>query len=188
MKKIALFASGNGSNAENIYNYFLGNPDIKIAMLVCNKADAGVWERFKNIDIEKILISKSDLSSNPFLQNLHDIDFIVLAGFLLLIPKELIEQFENRILNIHPSLLPKHGGKGMYGQHIHKAVLENKDKETGITIHLVNEDFDKGEILFQAQIAMEEGETVESISKKIHALEQNSFPKVIESYIKKQGF
>lgn len=188
MKKIALFASGNGSNAINIYNYFRDHTGIKVTMLVCNKEDAGVWDKFKNTHIEKILISKSDLSSKQFIQKLESIDFIILAGFLLLVPKELINLFPNRIINIHPALLPNYGGKGMYGHHVHQAVLDNKEKETGITIHLVNEEFDKGEILFQAQIQLSQDETIESISNKIHAIEQSSFPKVIERYISKHDY
>jgi phosphoribosylglycinamide formyltransferase 1 len=185
MKKIALFASGNGSNAINIYNYFLDHTGIQATMLICNKENAGVWDKFENSPIEKILISKSDLTSREFIQKLATIDFLVLAGFLLLIPKELIAMFPNRIINIHPSLLPNFGGKGMYGHHVHQAVLDAKEQETGITIHLVNEEFDKGEILFQAQVPLSSHETIESISQKIHSLEQDSYPKVIENYITK---
>ena len=150
---------------------------------MCNKVHAGVWDRFSEIDVEKILLSKDELNSPNFLDKLAEIDFIVLAGFLLLIPREFIQRFQNRILNIHPSLLPKYGGKGMYGAHVHHAVVQNQETETGITIHLVNEEYDKGQILFQSAFPISKQDTVDSIQSKIHKLEHEFFPKVIQEYI-----
>jgi phosphoribosylglycinamide formyltransferase 1 len=177
---IAIFASGSGSNAENIYNYFKSSENISIKSIICNNPEAGVIERFIDTDVEVILIEKSDLSDIEFINDLEGIDLIVLAGFLALIPKELIAAFPNKIINIHPALLPKYGGKGMYGDHVHKAVLENKESEHGITIHYVNEEFDKGKIIFQEKFQISENENLESIKTKIHDLEFNHFPKVIE--------
>lgn len=184
-KKIALFASGSGTNAENIFRSFESHPNIEVAMLISNKADAGVWERFRHIPISKIIISKNDLSSQEFLAQLASVDYIILAGFLLLIPPKLIRTYPNKIINIHPSLLPKYGGKGMYGDHVHEAVLEHKESESGITIHLVNEEYDKGRILFQAKCIVDTSDTIERLRAKIHGLEMEYFPKVIEAYILK---
>ncbi len=185
MIKLAIFASGSGSNAENIFHYFKDNSSISVTTLVCNKSDAGVWNRFEKIDIEKIQINKNDLSSQEFLDSLQDIDCIILAGFLLLIPKELISMFKDKIINIHPSLLPKFGGKGMYGKYVHEAVLANHEKETGITIHLVNEIYDEGKILFQAKFNILDSDDLSSIQSKIHVLEQAHFPSIIEDYLEK---
>ena len=180
MKNIAIFASGSGSNAENIYNYFLDSKNISVTTLVCNNPNAGVIERFLYKDIEIILIEKMDLSDYDFIDNLKGIDLIVLAGFLALVPKELIAAFPNKIINIHPALLPKYGGKGMYGDHVHKAVLENKEQEHGITIHYVNEEFDKGKIIFQEKFEISSDENLESLKTKIHNLEFKFFPLIIE--------
>lgn len=176
-------ASGSGSNAENIHRYFESHPNIEVAMLISNKADAGVWKRFEHTDVQKILVSKQELSSDDFLSKLKDIEYIILAGFLLLIPQSLIRSFPHQIINIHPSLLPQYGGKGMYGDHVHEAVLEHKEFESGITIHLVNEEYDKGRILFQAKCMVDTSDTLESLRAKIHKLEMEHFPKVIEDYI-----
>lgn len=177
---IAIFASGSGSNAENIYNYFLDSNKITVTTLVCNNPNAGVINRFLYKDIEIILIEKKDLSDSDFIENLKEIDLIVLAGFLALVPKELIAAFPKKIINIHPALLPKYGGKGMYGDHVHKAVIENKEKEHGITIHYVNEEFDKGEIIFQEKFEISSDENLDSLKTKIHNLEFKHFPKIIE--------
>jgi phosphoribosylglycinamide formyltransferase-1 len=183
LKKLAIFASGSGSNAENIFHYFENNESMQTSMLISNHADAGVWDRFRRYDVEKIVISKKDLNDPAFLNRLQDIDLIVLAGFLLLIPAELIEKFSNRIINIHPALLPKYGGKGMYGDHVHRAVLANHEQEHGITIHLVNEEYDRGEILFQAKFEINEEDNLDTIKNKIHALEHEFYPRIIEQFM-----
>lgn len=180
MKNIAIFASGSGSNAENIFNYFLDSNKITVTTLVCNNPNAGVIERFLYKDVEIILIEKKELSDSDFIENLKEIDLIVLAGFLALVPKELIAAFPKKIINIHPALLPKYGGKGMYGDYVHKAVLENKEKEHGITIHYVNEEFDKGEIIFQEKFEISSNENLDSLKIKIHNLEFKHFPMIIE--------
>jgi phosphoribosylglycinamide formyltransferase 1 len=183
MIRLAIFASGSGSNAENIFHSFKNNDQVEVQMLVCNKVEAGVWDRFKTTNIQKVLISKSDLESKDFLSQLSQIDFIILAGFLLKIPSILIEKFPSKIINVHPSLLPKYGGKGMYGAHVHKAVLEAKETETGITIHLVDEEFDHGKHLFQVSFPIESEDSLESIQSKINALEMEFYPKVIEEVV-----
>mgnify|MGYP002385869544 CR=1 FL=1 len=187
MISLAVFASGSGSNAENVYTYFSAHSGIHVTHLISNKREAGVWDRFREIAVTKILINKLDLSSNEFIQSLQKVDFIILAGFLVLIPEELIKAFEHRIINIHPSLLPKYGGKGMYGDHVHQSVLENNESNTGITIHLVNEKYDDGEILFQKSFSILPSFRIEDIRTKIHDLEYENFPKVIEDYCLKLG-
>lgn len=181
-KHIAIFASGSGSNAENIYNYFQDS-NINVKYLVCNHATAGVLTRFENKGVEILLVSKTDLKSEEFIQKLKDIDLIVLAGFLILIPPILIQSFPDKIINIHPALLPKYGGKGMYGDHVHRAVLENKEEFHGITIHYVNEEFDKGEIIFQEKFKVTGDDSLTSIQAKIHQLEFEWFPKIIEKLL-----
>lgn len=183
-KHIAIFASGSGSNAENIYNYFLGT-SILVKYIVCNNPNAGVIERFIDTDVEVILIEKKDLSDPEFIQDLNGIDLIVLAGFLALIPESLIAAFPKKIINIHPALLPKYGGKGMYGDHVHRAVLDNNEKDHGITIHYVNEEFDKGEIIFQEEFVVTEEDDLTSIQSKIHILEFKNYPIVIERLVTK---
>jgi phosphoribosylglycinamide formyltransferase-1 len=187
MINVALFASGNGTNAENLINYFSASKEVKIKLVVTNNADAGIVKRAeahkKNIQI----ISKQALASYTdqiidFLQT-EKVDLIVLAGFLLKIPEKLIQAFPNRIINIHPALLPKHGGKGMYGHHVHKAVIDANEKESGITAHYVNEEYDKGAIILQAVCRVDENETVETLSEKIHELEYFYFPKAVEKVI-----
>jgi len=182
-KNIAIFASGSGSNAENIYQYFKCNEAVKVKYLVCNNPEAFVLHRFENTGVEIIQIKKSDLAAIPLLDRLKEIDLIVLAGFLLLIPLEMVQSFPNKIINIHPALLPLYGGKGMYGDNIHKAVIKNDETEHGITIHYVNEEFDKGEIIFQSRFKIEQEDTLESIKDKIHQLEMEFYPKVIEEVL-----
>ncbi|GAB4260698.1 MAG: phosphoribosylglycinamide formyltransferase [Vicingaceae bacterium] len=185
VKKIAVFASGSGSNAENLYHYFSKNDRIKIALIVTNNPKAYVINRAKRLHIPYLIINKEALGTNNFFEKLNSygITHIVLAGFLLKIPEALIKVFPNKIINIHPSLLPKYGGKGMYGSHVHEAVIKNKEKESGITIHLVNEKYDDGKILFQANCLIDEKETPESLAQKIHELEYKYFPKVVEEYL-----
>lgn len=182
--KIAILASGNGSNAENICKK-IENDNIEINLIASNKKNAFVLERAKKLGVESLVFSKSELENGDLQKELlkRNIDFIVLAGFLLKIPESLINKFENRIINIHPALLPKFGGKGMYGDNVHKAVKESGDKASGISIHLVNKEYDKGRIIFQAKCLVEDKDSPEDIANKVHELEYKHFPKVIENYI-----
>ena len=177
-KNIVVFASGSGSNAVKIYEYFLGLNNVNIASLYCNNPNAKVLERFKSFNIDTVLFSKDDLKSNTILNSLKKVnpDLIVLAGFLLKIPKDITNFFKNKIINIHPALLPLYGGKGMYGENIHKAVIKNKDKMSGLTIHYVNDKYDDGTIIFQKIIRIEPGETPLSLSKKILTEEHINYP------------
>ena len=177
-KNIVVFASGSGSNAVKIYEYFSGLNNVNIASLYCNNPNAKVLERFKSFNIDTVLFSKNDLKSNTILNSLKNVnpDLIVLAGFLLKIPKDITNFFKNKIINIHPALLPLYGGKGMYGENIHKAVIKNKDKMSGLTIHYVNDKYDDGTIIFQKTIRIEPGETPLSLSKKILTEEHINYP------------
>ncbi|MFN0728670.1 phosphoribosylglycinamide formyltransferase [Polaribacter gochangensis] len=187
MKRIAIFASGSGSNAENIINYFTLNKTAIVSKVFCNNPNAKVFERCKRLQIDAVLFSKEDFfNTNVVLNQLKEVaDYIVLAGFLLKIPTTIIDAYPNKIINIHPALLPKYGGKGMYGMRVHNAVKKNKDSETGITIHFVNENYDEGAIIFQATTKLEDSDAEEDIAQKIHTLEYKHFPKVIESVILK---
>ena len=190
MKNIILFASGNGSNAENICKYFQHHRQIKVVALICNKEGAGVFERVKPYGIPTHLVSKKQLQDSTYFLNLiapYKADLLVLAGWLLLVPPYLVDHYEQKIVNVHPSLLPKFGGKGMYGHHVHEAVKEANESETGISIHLVNQHFDEGEIIFQAKTQLSEEDNAEDIAKKIAVLEMANFPKVIESILTKNG-
>ena len=177
-KNIVVFASGSGSNAVKIYEYFSGLNNVNIASLYCNNPNAKVLERFKSFNIDTVLFSKNDLKSNTILNSLKKVnpDLIVLAGFLLKIPKNITSFFKNKIIYIHPALLPLYGGKGMYGENIHKAVIKNKDKMSGLTIHYVNDKYDDGAIIFQKTIRIEPGETPLSLSKKILTEEHINYP------------
>lgn len=182
MYKIAIFASGSGSNAENIALYFKDNPNAEVGLILTNKRDAFVLERANKIGVESAVFSSEQLKSGELVNLLKSkgIDFIVLAGFLLKIPENLIAAFPNKIINIHPALLPKYGGKGMYGDAVHKAVVANREKESGITIHYVNEHYDEGAIIFQAKCVVTETDSYEDVANKIHQLEYEHFPRVIE--------
>jgi phosphoribosylglycinamide formyltransferase 1 len=186
MTRIAIFASGSGSNAENIANYFNHNPNVEVSLILTNNPNAFVIERAKNLGIKSLIFNKIDFLENDeilhFLQE-NDINLIVLAGFLLKMPKNLIKAFPNKILNIHPALLPKYGGKGMYGDRVHQSVIENQEAESGITIHYVNEHYDEGEIIFQAKCEISPTDTPDDLAAKIHALEYEHFPKVIETIL-----
>lgn len=185
--RIAIFASGNGSNAENIIRYFLKRNIAEVVLVLSNSPKAKVLERATSLNIPVVTFSKEDFyMSESVLNRLlnEKIDWIILAGFLLKFPKPLLQHFKNKVINIHPALLPKYGGKGMYGMHIHKAVVEKKESETGITIHYVNENYDEGKIIFQAKTEVLKTDTPEIIAEKIHTLEQQHFPKVIEKEIK----
>lgn len=184
MKKIVIFASGSGTNAQNIIQYFQNNPVAKVVAVFCNKPDAKVLERAKNFHVNQFVFTKDDLQNKVVLEKLHQFkpDLIVLAGFLLKFPQSIIESYPNTI-NIHPALLPNYGGKGMYGMNVHKAVLENKDTETGITIHYVNEHYDEGGVISQHQVNIEDCQTAEEIAAKIHQLEQEYFPQIIHNLL-----
>ncbi|HEY0261897.1 MAG TPA: phosphoribosylglycinamide formyltransferase [Chitinophagales bacterium] len=182
-KRIAIFASGAGSNANAITEYFKGNNNIEICLIATNKADAGVLEVAKKHNIPTLIFSKEEFKNPAFEKQLKEIDFIVLAGFLWLIPTYLVDAFPNKIINIHPALLPKYGGKGMYGRNVHQAVFENKEKETGITIHFVNEHYDEGGIIRQEKVELSLSDTPDIIQQKVHELEHKYFPKTIEELI-----
>lgn len=182
-KKIALFASGSGSNAENIINYFSKNRNFEFPVIISNKLDAFVHERAKKLHVPSFTFTRDDFSGGEKileLLNNYKIDYVVLAGFLLKIPKALVEAFPQKIINIHPALLPKYGGKGMYGHHVHQAVADAGDTESGITIHYVNAHYDEGNIIFQAKCPVLPTDTADTIAEKVHALEYEHFPKVIE--------
>jgi phosphoribosylglycinamide formyltransferase-1 len=187
---IALFASGAGSNAQKIIDRFRDSSLIKISLIVCNKEGAGVLSIARKENIPFLIIDKERFfKGDAFTEELkkHSIDFIVLAGFLWKIPLLLIKAYPNKIINIHPALLPKYGGKGMYGQYVHEAVIAAKEKESGITIHYVDELYDHGNIIFQEKCVIDENDTPESLAKKIHLLEHLHFPRVVEETIKMQN-
>jgi len=181
MKRIALFASGSGSNAENIIRYFSNSTELEFPVIISNRPDAPVHERAKKLMIPSYVFKKSDFESGKVLEFLREnsIDFLVLAGFLLKIPENLLQAYPDRIINIHPALLPKFGGQGMYGSHVHEAVVAAGEKESGITIHYVNENYDEGCIIFQARCPVFPSDTPDEVAEKVHALEYEHFPRVI---------
>ena len=182
MKKIAIFASGNGSNAQKIAQYFANHPHINVDYLFCNNKNAGVIQKFEALNINYQLIKKSTLEENDFLYFLksHDFDLIVLCGFLLKIPEKLIACFPQKIINIHPSLLPKFGGKGMYGIYVHEAVFEAKEKVSGITIHYVNKHYDQGQYIFQTSVDISNCNSPYEIAERVLTLEHQYFAPTIE--------
>lgn len=184
---IAIFASGSGSNAENIIRYFKGSKLVSKVLILTENPKAYVLERAKRLSVEVIQFDLADLHNGVIFEilNKHSINFIVLAGFLRLIPKELAEAYNERIVNIHPALLPKFGGKGMYGIKVHKAVLLGGETESGITIHYVNPNYDEGSIIFQAQCPVLQCDKPETLAERIHELEHEHYPKVIEELLKK---
>jgi phosphoribosylglycinamide formyltransferase-1 len=187
MKNIAIFASGSGTNAQKIIDHFSGHATIKVALVLSNKATAHVIERARLAAVPTIVCNKEDfLDSVKILSALKErnIEWIVLAGFLLLIPSYLIQAFPQKIVNIHPALLPKHGGAGMYGMNVHEAVVREKDTLTGITIHYVDDRYDEGEIIFQAHCDVLENDTPQSVARKVLELEHAHFPLVIEALLK----
>ena len=185
--KVAIFASGAGSNAEKIINYFSGYEKVKITLLVCNKPDAGVIKIAEAETIPVLLIEKEQFfRGDAYVEILKEfgINLIVLAGFLWKVPKQLIAAFPDKIINIHPALLPNYGGKGMYGHFVHEAVIANEEKESGITIHYVNENFDEGKHIFQASCPVLPTDTPETLAARIHQLEHAHFAPIIETVIK----
>ena len=186
MKRLALFASGNGSNVQRIAEYFKDNPHVEISAVFTNNPNAGVLKRCSVLGLTAVIFNKNDFYNSTKIVDMvkaFDVDLIVLAGFLLLVPENFIKEFKNRIINIHPALLPKYGGKGMYGHHVHEAVIKNNEKKSGITIHYVNEHYDEGQTIFQAEVVIDKGETPESLAEKIHELEYKYFPVVIEKLL-----
>ena len=188
MKNIAIFASGNGTNAERIIKYFSDIEAVDIQLVLSNNPNAGVLKRAEKLGVETYVFNRDTFRNTDKIIDIlraKKIDLLVLAGFLWLVPSNILDVFSNRIINIHPALLPKYGGKGMYGQHVHEAVIASNDKESGITIHYVNEKYDDGQIIFQKSFEIAEDETPDSLAAKIHDLEYEHFPKVIEELIRK---
>jgi len=189
-KKIVIFASGSGTNAENIIKYFQNSEKTQVVAVLSNKRSAGALKKAHDLNVKALLFDKEALyNTREVLNILKDInpDLIVLAGFLWLLPKKILKQFSNRIINIHPALLPDYGGKGMYGSRVHESVIENREKESGITIHYVNEEYDDGKIIFQEKIPLQNNETPESLALKIHQLEYRHFPEVIEKLLQEKS-
>lgn len=187
-KRIAIFASGSGSNAQKIMEHFKKHPEAEVALVLTNNPDAYVLQRADNFEIPSHIFDRFEFYQTDHVINLLknlQIDIIVLAGFLWLVPQNLLKAFPNKIINIHPALLPKYGGKGMYGDYVHKAVLANGDEESGITIHFVNENFDEGEIIHQSRFRIEKGDDLEMIKFKGQQLEHLHYPKVVEQLLKK---
>lgn len=188
--KLAIFASGSGSNAENIINHFNGNDQVKVELILSNKSDAKVLERAQKLGVKSIIFDRDTFYNSDnivdLLQN-NEIDYIILAGFLWLVPVNILEKYSGRIVNVHPALLPRHGGKGMYGDNVHRAVIESGDRETGITIHLVNEHYDSGDIISQHRVEVTYGDDAQSVAEKVHALEYKHFPEQIERWIAKKS-
>jgi phosphoribosylglycinamide formyltransferase-1 len=186
MKNIAIFASGSGTNAENIITYFSTKNSAKVALVLSNNRDAFVLERATRLKVPSYFFDRSEFyETGLVLQNLvsYNIDFIVLAGFLWLVPENILKHFDRRIINIHPALLPRFGGKGMYGNNVHNAVISKGEKESGITIHFVNESYDDGDIVFQARCKIDPSDTSDTLARKIHLLEYLHYPRVIEELI-----
>ncbi len=185
MKRIAVFASGSGTNAENLIQYFRQSDSADIALVLSDNPRARVLERAAKYSVPTAVFSREELRSGKVLDKLvkNKIDFIVLAGFLGLVPAEITRRYENRIVNIHPALLPSYGGKGMYGMNVHRAVIEAGEQESGITIHYVNEQYDSGQIIFQARTEVLEDDTPEELAERVHALEYKYYPQVVDELV-----
>lgn len=186
MNNLAIFASGSGTNAGQIMKYFQSHASIRVSLVLSNKPDAFVLQRAKQFGVPEMVFSRSEFySSDLIIKKLkeNDIRFIVLAGFLWLVPENLLASFPGRIINIHPALLPAYGGKGMYGSKVHEAVILNKEKESGITIHYVNGEYDRGDVIFQARCPVLPDDTAETLAGRIHELEYRHFPEIIEKTI-----
>ena len=186
--KIAILVSGTGTNAINIIEYFEKNSVADVALVVSNKTDAMAVEKAQNKGVKTIVFNNESFKKNSIVLNYlksESIDFIILAGFLMKVPNDIIHAYPNKIVNLHPSLLPKYGGKGMYGNHVHRAVIEAQESESGISIHFVNEEYDEGAIIFQAKVSVEKKDSVEVLAQKIRQLEHRFFPKIVEQVISK---
>jgi phosphoribosylglycinamide formyltransferase-1 len=185
MKKILLFASGTGSNVENIIQHFKNHHEIIVVGVYTNNPNAKVLDKAKNHNIPTLIFDREQLKAGFVLDKIAELkpDLIVLAGFLWKMPEEIVSAYPNKIINIHPALLPKYGGKGMYGIKVHQTILENKEKETGITIHYVNEHYDEGEFIFQEKVNIEDCASADEIANKIHELEHKHFPQIIEKLL-----
>ena len=187
---MVIFASGSGSNAENIITFFQNRDDASVVLVLTNNPYAEVLDRCKKLNVSALSFNKIAFTeTNIVLNILKDVqpDLIILAGFLWKFPENILKEFPNKVINIHPALLPKYGGKGMYGMHVHEAVVLNKENETGVTIHYVNEDYDEGAIIFQAKCDVNENDTAEDVAAKIHDLEMIHFPKVVAELLKSQS-
>ncbi|MBP5527666.1 MAG: phosphoribosylglycinamide formyltransferase [Bacteroidales bacterium] len=185
--RMAILGSGNGTNAQQISEYFANRSDVQVACIIYNKRNAYIAERAKNLGIESHYFGRADFYENgavmKYLQE-KEVDWVILAGFLWLVPEEMLEAYPNRIINIHPALLPKYGGKGMYGHHVHEAVVAAGEHESGITIHVVDNHYDRGTTLFQARCTVTPNDTADTLAAKIHLLEKEYFPRVIDETIK----
>ena len=184
--KIAIFASGSGTNAEAIINHFQHHENVTVALILSNNPKASVLQRAENHNIPHYVFSRQVYYKEKIVDEvlrLNGIDFIVLAGFMWLVPERFVKNYPKKIVNIHPALLPQYGGKGMYGSHVHEAVVKNKEKESGITIHWVNEQYDEGNIIFQAKCELAVSDTADDVANKVHKLEHEHYPKVIEEIV-----
>jgi len=186
LHRLAIFASGNGTNAQRITDYFRDHAHVSIRLILSNNPEAYVLSRAKALKIPAVVFSRKDFYHSNYLLDIlsvQGIDFLILAGFLWLIPGYILRAYPSRILNIHPALLPKYGGKGMYGMRVHEAVLASGDQESGITVHYVNEHYDEGQIIFQARCRVEPGDTPETLAKRVHELEYRHYPEIIEKEV-----
>lgn len=189
-KKIVVFASGSGTNTENIIKYFQNSPEFRVVAVFSNRRSAGVLKKAHDLNVKALYFDRESFyHSSELLYVLQDMDpdLIVLAGFLWIFPENILQRFPDKVVNIHPALLPKYGGKGMYGDKVHKAIIENREKESGITIHYVNERYDEGKIVFQKTVNVDDHDTPESLAAKIHDLEYAHFPKVIEELLQEKN-
>jgi phosphoribosylglycinamide formyltransferase-1 len=187
MKNIAIFASGSGTNAENLIQFFRTSAEGKVVLVLSNRSDAYVLERALSLHVESVVFTREQFYKTREILSLlrsKSIDYVVLAGFLWLVPDYLLEAYQGKVINIHPALLPKYGGKGMYGKHVHEAVIKSGDSVSGITIHHVNQRYDEGDVIFQARCDVEPGDTPEMLAQKVHKLEYVHFPKVVEGLLK----
>ncbi|MBB3123072.1 phosphoribosylglycinamide formyltransferase-1 [Mesoflavibacter sabulilitoris] len=187
MKRVVIFASGSGSNAENLIKFFHNSDNASVVQVLTNNPHAKVLDRCKRLKVSALSFNRIAFTQTEDVLNIlksSNPDLIVLAGFLWKFPENILKNFPNKVINIHPALLPKFGGKGMYGMNVHKAVVENKETETGITIHYVNENYDEGAIIFQAKCKVESSDSAEDVATKIHKLEMEHFPKVVDDLLK----
>ena len=188
MRNIAIFASGSGTNAENIIRYFSNSKSAQVTLILSNRKEAYVLKRAATLNVRSVFFDRKDLYEKDKVSRylaMYKIDFIVLAGFLWLIPESILNTYEKRIVNIHPALLPKHGGKGMYGEKVHETVLAKHERESGITIHYVNRNYDKGTVIFQARCPVNPEDTPETLAARVHELEYKHYPEIIEKLVLK---